>query len=97
MREVTFGRGRVVVYKGDSPDSDALAKDMLDLVGEENLGVRVFNVPSLLACASSDRSGKRLLLHFVNYATRPAESMTVRISGDFRTARLIGSSTGGLI
>ena len=82
------GKGQIIVYREDSPDPEALSKDLLSLLGKPNLGVRLFNAPAILPqlTASEDRS--QLLVQLVNYATGPAESITVRVSGHYRRAHL---------
>ncbi|MCX6633722.1 MAG: hypothetical protein NT090_01290, partial [Acidobacteria bacterium] len=82
------GAGRIVVYKEDPPDPEALSKDLLDLIGNENLPVRLFNAASVLAQAGTDPGGGRLLVQLVNYATEPSERITVRAAGEYRGARL---------
>jgi hypothetical protein len=77
-----------VVYADDVPDPETLAKDMFGLIGRAELGVRLFNGPSVIPYVSSGDSGKQLLVQLINYASAPAEAVTVRISGDYRTVRL---------
>jgi hypothetical protein len=82
------GKGQIIVYRDSSPNPDALSKDLLSLLGKPNLGVRLFNAPTILpqATASEDRS--QLLVQLINYANGPAESITVRVSGPYRYAQL---------
>jgi len=82
------GGGRVAVYRQDPPDPETVSKDLLDLLGRENLPVRLFNAASLLAQVTSGTAGAPLLVQLVNYATEPAEQVTVRAAGQFRRARL---------
>jgi hypothetical protein len=82
------GTGTVAVYKEETPDPEPLAKDMLDLLGNNNLPVRLFNAPSVLTQVSRGPGGASLLVHMVNYATEPSEMMTVRALGEYRRARL---------
>jgi hypothetical protein len=82
------GTGTVAVYKEETPDPESLARDMLDLLGNNNLPVRLFNAPSVLTQVAQGPGGASLLVHMVNYATEPSEMMTVRALGDFRRARL---------
>jgi hypothetical protein len=86
--EMQSGKGRVVVYRDDPPDPEAVAKDMLDLLEPEVVGLSVFNVPSVITYASTGDSGRRVLLQLLNYATRPYESrMTFRLNGKFTRVR----------
>jgi hypothetical protein len=81
------GRGRVAIYRDEWPEPASLAKDLVTLLGLENLGVRLFRSSSVLSHISSDKNGSRVLVQFVNYASYPAESMLVRVSEGFRSAR----------
>ena len=92
--EFPTGKGRVAVYADDLPDPEGVSKDIKDLMGEDHLGVRVFNMSSVLTYVSSEPAGKRLLVQLLNYSTYPADSMTVRVSGAFQTARLLTPENG---
>ncbi len=86
---VPAGKGRFVIYKEDPPDPETVARDMLDLLDSEEMGLAVFNVPSVLVYTSTDDSGKRVLVQLLNYATTPFKSkITIRLKGTFRRARL---------
>lgn len=88
FRTKPSGKGRLVTYNEDIPDPETLAQDMTGVIGRAELGVRLFNTPSVVPYVSSDASGKRLLVQLVNYASAPAEAVTVRVTGGYRTARL---------
>ncbi len=83
------GSGRVVVYREDSPDPASLSKDLVDLLGRDNLGVRLFRGASVLINTSVDKANNRLLVHLLNYASEPADALVLRITGDFGKASLI--------
>lgn len=82
------GEGEVAVYKDRSPDPEAVARDLNDLVPTPQLGVSIFNAPSVLSNVSASADGKRILIRLANYATAPAESVLVWVTGQFRSARL---------
>lgn len=84
--EVPLGKGHVAVYKEDPPNPESVAKDMLDLLDPEVLGLSVFNVPSAITYATA--SGGRVLVQLLNYAGRPIDRVTIRFNGSFKTARL---------
>jgi hypothetical protein len=95
--EVPLGKGRVVVYKDDPPDPEIVARDMLDLLEPETIGLSAFNVPSVLTYASTGDSGKRTLIQMLNYAMSPFNSkITIRFNGSFKTARLYTPETAPL-
>lgn len=81
------GKGRVVVCR-EGLDPAELARALVDQLGRDNLGVRLFRAASVLGHASVGATGSDALVHLVNYASYPAESVLVRMSGDFRRARL---------
>ena len=81
------GRGRVAVYRDEWPEPGSLAKDLVDLLGRDNLGVRFFRAASVLSHISIDKTGNRMLVQLLNYASYSADSVLVRVVGDFRTAR----------
>ncbi len=86
--EVPLGQGRVVVYKDEPPDPEAVAKDLQDLLEPEVMGLSVFNVPSAISYASTADGGQRVLIQLLNYAGRPVERVTIRFNGIFKQARL---------
>ena len=87
--EVPLGKGRVAVYKDDPPDPEAVARDMLDLLAPEVMGVTALNVPSVLTYASTAESGRRMLVQLLNYAGAPFEqTITIRVNGSYKTASL---------
>jgi hypothetical protein len=90
--EVPVGKGRATVYK--DPDPESVARDMRDLLSHKEAGFAAFNVPSVITYASS--GGKRLLVQLLNYANSPATAITLRVSGNFKTARLFTPDAGPL-
>lgn len=87
--ERSLGKGRVIVYKDEPPDPEAVARDMLELLAPEVMGVTAFNVPSVLTYASTADNGKGMLIQLLNYAGTPFDRrITLRVNGTFKTARL---------
>ena len=87
--EIPVGKGRVVVYKEKPPDPEMVARDLLDLLEPEVMGLTAFNVPSVLTYVSVDGSGRRALIQLLNYATTPFDSkITLRLNGTFKSAHL---------
>ena len=84
--EIPSGKGSVVVYK--DPDPEAVAKDLKELLSDDDLGVAPFNVPSVITFASGGGPGQPLLVQLVNYFDHPVEAITLRLAGKFRSARL---------
>jgi len=84
--EVPAGKGRVVVYK--DPDPGAVARDLKELLSDDELGIVPFNVPSVIMFASGGGPGQPLLVQLLNYFDHPVEAITLRVAGKFRSARL---------
>jgi len=86
--EVRLGKGRVAVYKEDPPDPESVAKDLADLMDPEAMGFSVFNVPSGITDVSTSGSGRRVLVQVLSYADYPSGRVTIRVNGNFKSARL---------
>jgi hypothetical protein len=87
--ETHLGKGVVVVYGGDPPNPEDVARELRDMLPAQTLGFTPFNVPSLITYVSAGDGGKRKLIQLVNYASRAFEyRVTLRIEGTFHAARL---------
>jgi hypothetical protein len=84
--ELQAGKGSVTVYK--DPDPDALARDLKEMLSDDDLGVVPFNVPSVISFVSGGTPGQALLVQLVNYFDHPVEAITLRVAGKFHSARL---------
>jgi len=84
--EIPVSKGRVVVYK--DPDPETVARDLKEMLSDDDLGVVPFNVPSVITFASGGGPGQPLLVQLVNYFDRPVEAITLRVAGKFVSARL---------
>lgn len=84
--EVPAGKGRVVVYKDPAPE--AVARDLKELLSDDELGVVPFNVPSVITVASGGGPGHPLVVHLVNYFDHSVEAITLRVAGKLRSARM---------
>ena len=73
------------MYKDHDPET--VARDMKELSLEE-AGMIAFNVPSVLTYASRSVDGKRLLIQLLNYSDFAGHGITIRVNGNFKTARL---------
>jgi hypothetical protein len=52
------------------------------------LGVSVFDAPSVLSYVSASADGKRMLIRLANYATAPSGPVQIWVTGRFGSARL---------
>lgn len=62
--------------------------DVNSMVGRKNLGVRLFNVSSMLSNVIASPDGKTEIVHLVNYSDYPVENVTVYFAGDYKHATL---------
>jgi hypothetical protein len=84
--EIPTGKGSVIVYK--DPDPDAVARDLKEVLSDDDLGVVPFNVPSAITFVSGGASGEPLVIQVLNYFDHPVEAITLRVAGKFHSARL---------
>jgi hypothetical protein len=68
---------------------DEIWRELNSLIGSRNPGVKVFNAPGALSNALEGSGGAPVVLEFVNYSDYPIEDITVHLTGNFRTARLL--------
>jgi hypothetical protein len=59
------------------------------MVGRRNLGVRLFNVSSMLSNVLVSADGKTAVIHLVNYSDYPVENITAHIMADYTRATLL--------
>ena len=67
---------------------DDVWHDINAMIGRGNLGVRLFNVSSMLSNLLVSADGKQELVHLVNYSSYPVESVTVHALGEWHRAYL---------
>lgn len=67
---------------------DDIWHDINAMIGRGNLGVRLFNVSSMLTNLLVSSDGKQELVHLVNYSSYPVESVTVHALGEWHHAHL---------
>jgi hypothetical protein len=67
---------------------DDMWRDVSTMIGRRNLGVRLFNVSSMLSSFRSPESGHPAIVQLVNYSDYPVESVTVQLLGKYTKAHL---------
>lgn len=80
---------RITLSDEDVKTLDEIWKEMNHMTGRRNLGVRLFNVSSMLSNLVSVPDGSRAVLHLVNYSGYPVENVTVHLLGKYRAAELV--------
>jgi hypothetical protein len=81
--------GRITLEKAELERINDIWRDVNSMIGRRNLGVRLFNVSSMLSNVLASADGKSVVLHLVNYADYPVENVTVQFVGNFRRATLL--------
>jgi hypothetical protein len=81
--------GQVTVDKKEVERLVDIWRGVNSMVGRENLGVRLFNVSSMLSELVSGPEGRPVALHLVNYSDYPVEHVTVHLLEKFSQARLL--------
>jgi len=77
---------QLTVDAKDVEKLDQIWKEMNTMINRQNLGVRLFNVSSMLSYFQAESGGKRAVLHLVNYSGYPIESVTAHVLGRFKKA-----------
>jgi hypothetical protein len=81
--------GRITLSKPELDHLNDIWRDVNSMIGRRNLGVRLFNVSSMLSNVLATPDGKTVVLHLVNYSDYPVENVTVQFLGDFTRATLL--------
>jgi hypothetical protein len=80
---------QITLSEDDVKTLDDIWKEMNSMTGRRNLGVRLFNVSSMLSNFVGSSDGKESVLQLVNYSGFPVENVTVHVLGKFKSARLL--------
>ncbi len=72
---------------------DEIWKELNSLTGRKNLGVRLFNVSTMISNLVQAPTGKPVLLHLINYSDYPVDSITVHVAGQYTKASLFAPGT----
>ena len=84
-----LGKGRVAVAKADLDDPYRVANDSVILVSHRHELLRLWNPGAISSCLTVAPDRKRALVQMVFYAAaRVTDGPTVRVVGQYRTARL---------
>ena len=81
--------GQITLSDADVKTLDDIWKEMNSMTGRRNLGIRLFNVSSMLSNFVESGDGKQSVLQLVNYSGFPVENVTVHVLGKFKSARLL--------
>jgi hypothetical protein len=76
----------LTVDKEEVEKLDQIWKELNTMIGRQNLGVRLFNVSSMLSYFQVSEEGSRAVLHLVNYSGYPVENVTAHVLGKYKRA-----------
>jgi hypothetical protein len=79
----------ITLDKGEQARLNDLWRDVQSVVGRRNMGVRLFNVSSMLSNLVASAGGKQVVVHLVNYSAYPVENVAVHFLGKFTRATLL--------
>ncbi|MCC6344327.1 MAG: hypothetical protein IT166_19155 [Bryobacterales bacterium] len=85
---------RITMDKDDVAKLDEIWKEVNTMIDRRNLGVRLFNVSSMLSYLQAARDGKVAVLHLLNFSDYPVENVTAHVLGKFRRAWLLTPEGG---
>jgi hypothetical protein len=82
--------GRITLEKAELERINDIWHDVNSMIGRRNLGVRLFNVASMLSNYLAAPDGKTAVVHLVNYSDYPVENVAMHFLGEFKLATLLG-------
>jgi hypothetical protein len=81
--------GGITLDKAQLERLNDIWRDVNSIVGRRNLGVRLFNVSTMLSNVVTSAGGKTVVVELVNYSDYPVSDVTVHFLGNYRRATLL--------
>ncbi|MBL8235411.1 MAG: hypothetical protein JNL98_43350, partial [Bryobacterales bacterium] len=82
-------KNHITVDEEDVKKLDEIWKEMNSMIARgRNMGVRLFNVSSMLSFYQGIPGGERAVLHLVNYSGYNVENVTAHVLGRYKKATL---------
>jgi hypothetical protein len=88
-KDPTPPAGSITLDQAELERLNDMWRDVNAMIGRRNLGVRLFNVASMLSNYVSASGGKSALVQLVNFADFPVENVTLHYLANFSRATLI--------
>jgi hypothetical protein len=88
-KDQTPGAERITLDKAELERLNDIWRDVNSMVGRRNLGVRLFNVATMLSNVLTSADGSTEIVHLVNYSDYPVEDVALHFLGDYTRATLI--------
>ncbi|HKE29816.1 MAG TPA: hypothetical protein VKB88_46020 [Bryobacteraceae bacterium] len=80
---------RITLDKAELDRLNDIWRDVNSMIGRRNLGVRLFNVSSMLSNVMASADEKTEIVQLVNYSDYPVENVTVHFLGSYKRATLL--------
>jgi hypothetical protein len=94
-QDPTPGAGKITLEKAELERLNDIWHDVNSMIGRRNLGVRLFNVASMLSNYLAAPDGKTAIVHLVNYSDYPVENVAMHFTGEFKHATLMTPELAG--
>jgi hypothetical protein len=88
-KDPTAAAGSITLEKAELERLNDIWHDVNSMIGRRNMGVRLFNVSSMLSNYLAAPDGKTAVVHLVNYSDYPVENVAMHYLGDYNHATLI--------
>jgi hypothetical protein len=79
---------QITLDKAELERLNDIWRDVNSMVGRRNMGVRLFNVSSMLSNLLASADGKTAVVHLVNYSDFPVENVAVHFPAEYKRATL---------
>ncbi|MCX6630347.1 MAG: hypothetical protein NTW28_22235 [Candidatus Solibacter sp.] len=88
-KDPTASAGSITLEKAELDRLNDIWRDVNSMIGRRNMGVRLFNVASMLSNYLAAPGGKTAIVHLVNYSDYPVENVAMHYLGEYKHATLI--------
>jgi hypothetical protein len=85
----TAAAGSITLEKAELERLADIWRDVNSMIGRRNMGVRLFNVSSMLSNFLAAPGGKTAIVHLVNYSDYPVEDVAMHYLDEYKRATLI--------
>ena len=88
-KDPTAAAGSITLEKAELERLNDIWRDVNSMIGRRNMGVRLFNVSSMLSNYLAAPGGKTAIVHLVNYSDYPVENVALHYLDEYKIATLI--------
>lgn len=94
-KDPTPATGKITLEKAELERLNDIWHEVNSMIGRRNMGVRLFNVASMLSNYLAEPGDKTAIVHLLNYSDYPVENVAMHFLGEFKHATLISPDGGG--